>query len=92
MAMQSLDQVNPPYTSSVCEFPGGGSVSVLQMKDLADAYRMDLRGSLAVLAAVLASLAGITLCPDTHRNIIGPGRVFKCDLRWWVTGDRPSDD
>ncbi len=41
------------------------------MKDLADAYRMDLRGSLAVLAAVLASLSGI--CALTHTGgLSGP--------------------
>ncbi len=63
MAMQSLDQVNPPHTSPVGEFPGGGSVSVLQMKDLADAYRMDPGVSLVALAAALASLPGIPFCP-----------------------------
>ncbi len=34
--MQSLDQENPPYTSAVLEFVGGGSVSALRMRDLAE--------------------------------------------------------
>ncbi len=46
VAMQSLDQENPPYTSTVLEFVGGGSTSVLRMRDLAEAYEM---GSLLVL-------------------------------------------
>ncbi len=37
VAMQSLDQENPPYTSAVLEFVGGGSLSVLRMRDLAEA-------------------------------------------------------
>ncbi len=37
VAMQFLDQGNPPYTSAVREFAGGGSISVLPMRDLADA-------------------------------------------------------
>ncbi len=37
VAMQSLDQDNPPYTSAVLEFVGGGSISVLRMRDLAEA-------------------------------------------------------
>ncbi len=32
-----LDQENPPYTSTVLEFVGGGSVNVLRMRDLAEA-------------------------------------------------------
>ncbi len=37
VAMQSLDQENPHYTSTVHEFAGGGFISVLRMGDLADA-------------------------------------------------------
>ncbi len=37
VAMQSLDQENPPYTSAVLEFVGGGPMSVLRMKELAEA-------------------------------------------------------
>ncbi len=34
VAMQPLDQENPPYTSAVLEFVGRGFVSVLRMRDL----------------------------------------------------------
>ncbi len=37
MVMQSLDQENPPYTSVVREFAGGGTISALRMRDLAEA-------------------------------------------------------
>ncbi len=37
VAMQSLDQENPPHTSAVREFARGGSISALRMRDLADA-------------------------------------------------------
>ncbi len=37
VAVQSLDQKNPPYTSTVLVFVGGGSVNVLRMWDLARA-------------------------------------------------------
>ncbi len=37
VALQSLDQENPPYTSTVLGFVGGGSVNVLRMRDLAEA-------------------------------------------------------
>ncbi len=37
MAMQSLEQDNPPYNSVVYEFAGGGPISVLRTRDLADA-------------------------------------------------------
>ncbi len=37
VAVQSLDQENPPYTSAVLGFVGGGSVNVLRMRDLAEA-------------------------------------------------------
>ncbi len=37
MALQSLDQENGPYTSAVGELAGGGSLSVLRMRDLANA-------------------------------------------------------
>ncbi len=50
VAMQSLHQENPLYTSAVREFAGGGSISVLRMRDLADAKEMGLRGTLVVLA------------------------------------------
>ncbi len=68
VTMQSLDQENPPYTSAVLVFVGGGSISVLQMRDLAEAYEIGLGGSLVVKAAALAavsasSLPGITLGP-----------------------------
>ncbi len=36
VATQSLGHANPPYTSAVREFAGGGSISVLWMRDLAD--------------------------------------------------------
>ncbi len=66
VAMQSLDQENSAYTSTVLEFVGGGSVSVLRMRDLAEALEMGLGGSLVVKAAALAavsasSLPGITI-------------------------------
>ncbi len=37
VAVQSLHQENPPYTSTVLGFVGGGSVIVLRMRDLAEA-------------------------------------------------------
>ncbi len=37
VAIQSLDQENPPYTFTVLGFVGGGSVNVLRMRDLAEA-------------------------------------------------------
>ncbi len=56
---------------------------------------MGLGGSLllkvAALAAVSANaLPGIPLCPGIHRRLVGPGRAFRRDLRWWDTGDRRS--
>ncbi len=36
VAIQSLDQENPPYTSVVLKFVGGGYISVLRMRDLAE--------------------------------------------------------
>ncbi len=76
VAMQSLDQENPPYTFAVCKFAGGGSISVLWMRDLVDAQEMDLRGSLMVVATVLdavsaSSLPGISLCPGILRRVVG---------------------
>ncbi len=52
-------------------------------------------GSLLVKAAALAavsanSLPGIPLCPGIHRRFVRPGRAFRRDLRWWVTGGRRS--
>ncbi len=49
VAMQSLHQENRLYTSAVHEFAGGGSISVLQMRDLADSKEMGLRGTLVVV-------------------------------------------
>ncbi len=37
VVVQSLDQENPPYTSTVLGCVGGGSVNVLRMWDLAEA-------------------------------------------------------
>ncbi len=37
VAVQSLDQENPPYISAVLGFIGCGSVNVLLMRDLAEA-------------------------------------------------------
>ncbi len=86
VAMQSLDQENPPYTSNVLGFVGGGSISVPQMRDLAEAKEMGLGGSVVVKAAALAavsasSLPGIPLSPGIHRRLVGPGRAFWRDLR-----------
>ncbi len=83
--MQSLDQENPPYTSTVLEFVGGGSISVLRLRDLAEA-EMGLAGSLVVNAAALAavsasSLTGIPLCPGIYRHVVGPGRALRRDRR-----------
>ncbi len=85
VAMQSLDQENPPYTSAVLEFVGDGPVSVLRMRDLAEAYEMGLGGALvgkaAALAAVSASsLPGIPLCPGIHRSVVGPDRAMRRGL------------
>ncbi len=43
MAMQSLDQENPPYISGVREFAGDGFKSVLWISDLADAKEIGRR-------------------------------------------------
>ncbi len=43
-----------------------------------------------VAAVSASSLQGIPLCPGIHRRFVGPGRAFRRDLRWWVTGDRRS--
>ncbi len=51
MALQSVDQANPPYTSAIRDLAGGGSVNVLLMRDLADTLEMDLGGSLVVMIA-----------------------------------------
>ncbi len=45
-------QDNPPCTSAVRELAGGGSISVLQMRDLADASEMGLGGPQAFVSAV----------------------------------------
>ncbi len=37
VAVQSLDQENPRYTSTVLGFVGGGPVNILRMRDLAEA-------------------------------------------------------
>ncbi len=84
--MQSLGQDNLSYTSAVSKFAGRGSINVLGMRDLADAYEMGLGGSLvietAALAAVYASsLPGILLSPGIHRRAVGPGRALRSDLR-----------
>ncbi len=57
MPMQTLDQENPPYTSAVGEFAGGGSISALWMRDLADVKEMGLGRSLVVVAAVLSAVS-----------------------------------
>ncbi len=79
--MQSSGQENPPYTSAVREFAGGGSISVLRKRDLAGALKIGLGGSLVVDAAALAavsasSLPGIPLCPGIRRSVVGPGRAI----------------
>ncbi len=45
-------QENPPCTSAVRELAGGGSISVLRMRGLADASEMGLGGPLAFVSAV----------------------------------------
>ncbi len=77
MAIQSLNPENPLYTSTVREFASGGSISVLRMRDVADAFEMGLGGLLVVVAAVLASasanlLPRVPLCLSTHRRVVGP--------------------
>ncbi len=42
VSTQSFDQENPPHTSAVREFAGGGFISVLRMTNLADAWEMGL--------------------------------------------------
>ncbi len=83
LTIHSLDHENPPYTSTVRELSGGGSVGVLGVRDLAHA-EMGLGGSLVVEGAVSASvssssLPGILLCPDTHMRVVGLGRVLSSD-------------
>ncbi len=68
MAMQSLDQENPPFASLVREFAGSGSICVVRMRDLADALEMGLGVPLVVTAAILAAVhagssPGIHLIP-----------------------------
>ncbi len=75
--MQFIDQENPPYLSAVLEFVGGGSISVLRMRDLPEAKEMGLGGSLVVKAVALAavsasSLPGVPLYPGIHRRVVGP--------------------
>ncbi len=70
-------------------------MSVLPIRDLANAYEMGLGGSLMAVAAVLdsvyaSSLPGIPWCPGTHRRVVGPGRALGSAPRWWVTGERRS--
>ncbi len=86
VAMQCLDQENLPYTSAVLEFVGGGPVSVLRLRDLAEAEEIGLGGSLVVRAAALAAvsasaLPGNPLCPGIQRRLVRPGRAFRRDLR-----------
>ncbi len=61
MALQSLDQEIPSYTSAVRKFTGGECMSVLPMMDLANAYAMGLGMSLVVVAAVLDSVYASSL-------------------------------
>ncbi len=84
VAMQALDQATPQYTSAVFEFAGGGSISVLRMRDLANAKEMNLGEPLVVEAAALAavsasSLPDIPLCPSIHISVVGPGRALSSD-------------
>ncbi len=84
-ALRSLDQENPPYTSTIREFADGGSIRVPRMRDLADAREMGLGGSLVIAAAVLAAMSassfpGIPLCPGVHRRVVGPGRALRSHL------------
>ncbi len=53
--MQSLDQENPSYASAVCEYFGGGSTSVLRVRDLADTKEMGLGGSLVFEEAAVSA-------------------------------------
>ncbi len=84
VTMQSLDQENPPYASVARESAGDGSISVLRMRDLAEAYEMGLGGSLVVgrfCCGVCELVEGIPLCPGIHRRLVGPTRAFRRDLR-----------
>ncbi len=86
VAMQSLPQENPPYASAVHEFAGGGSISVLRIRYLANAQEMGKGGLMVVEAAVLAavsasSLSGVPMHPGIHRREVGPGRALRSDLR-----------
>ncbi len=82
MALKSLDQEKSVYTSAVRALSGGGSMSVLWLRDLADAHEVGLWGSLVAVAAVLASsLLQIPLWPGTNRKVVGPGWTLRGDLR-----------
>ncbi len=86
VAMQSLGQENRPYTSAVRAFAGGGSLSFLRVRDLAEASEMGLGGSLLVVAAALAAvfaslLRVIPLYRGIQRMVVGPGRALISDLR-----------
>ncbi len=83
MALQSFDKENSPYTSTVSALGGAGSMSVVRMRDLADAQEMGLGGSLGAVASVSASsLLRIPLWPGTRRKVIGPGRSLMSNFRW----------
>ncbi len=86
MAMQSLDQENPPYISVVREFAGDGSKSVLWIRDLADAKEIDLRRSLVVASVILfavfaGSFPGSPLCSGIHSRVVGAGQALRSDPR-----------
>ncbi len=55
------DQENLPFTSAVLEFIGGGSISVLRMRDLVEASEIGLRRLLVVKAAALTAVSASLL-------------------------------
>ncbi len=76
MALKSLDH-HPLYTTAVRKLDGGGSVSVLYIKDFVYVKAISVGEPLVGVAAVLALSSASTL-PGRG---VGPGRALKGDLR-----------
>ncbi len=77
IVVRCVDNEKPPNTSVVRELAGGGSVSVMRMRDLAE---MGLGGLLVAVVAILAS-ASASSWPGTYWKVIGPGRALRSDTR-----------
>ncbi len=84
--LQFFDYENLSRTAFVHALTGGGSMSVLTIKNLADAYFMGMGGSVVVVAVAFASTLansspGLSLWGGAHRKLVGSGRMLRRDLR-----------